>query len=442
MRKFVLFALFFLNGLVAKAQLNPLQGHGLPTTPTSGCTSPYTDLDTGTFYTCAGGQYIAGGNPSLLDNVVYVDGVTYPFTAAGVQAAIAKAVSLGAGGGQSMAVHIAPNPNGIAQGTTSITMKGSVNVICDGIATAVFDFSGTGSTGAFDWPLGTNSAQLLGCKVELFGASGTPTCFTLEGSIAQPNVNNAIINTACATEQTTGTQKGIVITSGGSGVASGVSANLFRDIIFGGILGTVNPVQSNGDFNNQFLNLVYRGTNSSRATPFIGSFENDRMDISMSAEGSTGVAMLTLQGNAAGNIIHEICDLSASDTCLNESGGGNAGGNIIEISDANLTPLGTKLSSSLVHFCTLTAAITGICTDYAPAINFADSGQCTMASGTCTAQSLTHTYSVAPKCGGFWTGTGTLTGILKFPSTTSTTTPASSVGTDTAQINWFCFGPA
>lgn len=69
-----------------------------------------------------------------------------------------------------------------------------------------------------------------------------------------------------------------------------------------------------------------------------------------------------------------------------------------------------------------------------------DQGQCTMAAGTCTAQSLGHTYAAAPFCVVTWTGTGTLTGILKAPSTTTTTTPASSVGTDTAQVNWACFG--
>lgn len=69
-----------------------------------------------------------------------------------------------------------------------------------------------------------------------------------------------------------------------------------------------------------------------------------------------------------------------------------------------------------------------------------DEGQCTMTSGTCGAQSLGSTYSSAPKCFANWTGTGTLTGILKVPSTTTTVAPASTVGTDTAQVNWACFG--
>lgn len=67
-----------------------------------------------------------------------------------------------------------------------------------------------------------------------------------------------------------------------------------------------------------------------------------------------------------------------------------------------------------------------------------ESGSCTMVSGTCSAQSLTKTYSTAPRCFASWNGSGTLTGILKVPSTTSTVTPASSVNTDTAVVNWEC----
>ena len=74
------------------------------------------------------------------------------------------------------------------------------------------------------------------------------------------------------------------------------------------------------------------------------------------------------------------------------------------------------------------------------ALKITDEGSCTMSSGACTAQPLSHTYAAAPKCFVNWTGTGTLTGLLKIPSTTSTVTPASSVGSDSAQVNWACFG--
>ncbi len=69
-----------------------------------------------------------------------------------------------------------------------------------------------------------------------------------------------------------------------------------------------------------------------------------------------------------------------------------------------------------------------------------DQGSCTMSSGACSAITLNHTYPAAPVCFVQWTGIGALTGILKAPTTSTTITPASSVGTDTAQVNWGCFG--
>ncbi len=69
-----------------------------------------------------------------------------------------------------------------------------------------------------------------------------------------------------------------------------------------------------------------------------------------------------------------------------------------------------------------------------------DRGVCTMSAGACPAQSLGSTYASAPFCFGTWTGGGTLAGTLKITSTTTTVTPQSSTGTDTAQVNWICFG--
>lgn len=73
-------------------------------------------------------------------------------------------------------------------------------------------------------------------------------------------------------------------------------------------------------------------------------------------------------------------------------------------------------------------------------MNLTDSGSCVMVAGTCTAQALGSTYSVAPKCVATWTGTGSLAGKLRISSTTTTVTPSSDNAADTAQVNWACFG--
>lgn len=70
--------------------------------------------------------------------------------------------------------------------------------------------------------------------------------------------------------------------------------------------------------------------------------------------------------------------------------------------------------------------------------NWHDQGTCTMAAGTCAAQTLSNGFAGGSSvCWGNYVS-GTLTGNIKFPSTATTVTPASSVGTDTAVLQWAC----
>jgi hypothetical protein len=85
---------------------------------------------------------------------------------------------------------------------------------------------------------------------------------------------------------------------------------------------------------------------------------------------------------------------------------------------------------------------------YEPWNRISETWQCVMAAGACSAINLIHTYnSGAMSCSASWNGTGTFTGILKLPITVSggtggvgTVTPASTVGTDTANIFGTCSG--
>lgn len=79
-----------------------------------------------------------------------------------------------------------------------------------------------------------------------------------------------------------------------------------------------------------------------------------------------------------------------------------------------------------------------------------DSGQCTMTSGACVTQNLPHAFQNTKMfCTASWSGTGTLTGLLKVAETVSggtggvgTVAISSTVGTDTAQVWWICTGQA
>lgn len=79
----------------------------------------------------------------------------------------------------------------------------------------------------------------------------------------------------------------------------------------------------------------------------------------------------------------------------------------------------------------------------------ADEGQCQLdgTDGRCPTQNLSSTYKNGPLCFATWNGVNTLTGILKVASCPSCgpggvgqAYPASTVGSDNAQVSWACFG--
>lgn len=67
-------------------------------------------------------------------------------------------------------------------------------------------------------------------------------------------------------------------------------------------------------------------------------------------------------------------------------------------------------------------------------------GTCTMTSGQCPQITFGTSFTTTPACTVSWTGTGTLTGFLSSQRTSSGIRPKSSVGTDTAVIDWKCQG--
>ena len=68
------------------------------------------------------------------------------------------------------------------------------------------------------------------------------------------------------------------------------------------------------------------------------------------------------------------------------------------------------------------------------------SGSCAMSSGACTAISFASTYASTPSCVCSWDGIGTLTGVIKCTHSTTSITPSSTVGTDTASVSYHCIG--
>ena len=67
-------------------------------------------------------------------------------------------------------------------------------------------------------------------------------------------------------------------------------------------------------------------------------------------------------------------------------------------------------------------------------------GTCSMTSGACTLVTFATPFNSTPSCQVNWTGSGVLTGILSSNRVTSSIQPKSSIGSDTAQVDWSCFG--
>jgi hypothetical protein len=78
---------------------------------------------------------------------------------------------------------------------------------------------------------------------------------------------------------------------------------------------------------------------------------------------------------------------------------------------------------------------------YTVTLSFSDTnGTCTMSSGQCAAIVFATAYKTTPTCTVTWTGTGTLTGLLSSQRTSSGLRPHSSVGSDSAVVDWKCQG--
>ena len=75
-----------------------------------------------------------------------------------------------------------------------------------------------------------------------------------------------------------------------------------------------------------------------------------------------------------------------------------------------------------------------------PFLTLSDQGACTMSGGACAAVNFARTYATPPQCFVTWNGAGTLTGVVKAVSSDTQITVTSSGGSDSAHMNWICFG--
>lgn len=337
------------SSVCAQNRFNISYSH-FPGVPTGTCTAPMVAEDdaNGTFYTCSNGLWSAVTsvinssfiNTSFLNNTIWMDGVKYPYTAAGLQQAI---IDANGHGGLAGVVMIGSTANGvsslqqIALGSTTITMPSFTYIVGAGRDATGVDYQGTGA--AFDFPAGTIESGIINLGVEI-DARQPGTCFTFEGNVSLPTHDNIIQNVSCGSSLATLGQIGMTLTPtpAGSNGANYIRDNIFQNVWFNNIQ---TPIVSNGDFSNKFTGITVDGFSDSTVA-VNGGFYNDRLELTVHKEMSSNGTALNVTGY--GNNIDLYCDIgqTAGNICLNDAGGGNH----VVVSNLNLTPLGMTNATS------------------------------------------------------------------------------------------------
>jgi hypothetical protein len=341
----------------------------LPSLPAGSCSINqfFQNETNGTLYTCLNGVWTSAVNVSSMNNTIWMDGVKYPWTAAGLRQAIADA---NGHAGLAGVVRVGSTANGLLTNNlqqieldgNTITVPSYTYIVGDGRDATGLDFvapagcsmpTSSNPCAAFYFPPGTRESGIINLGIELDGGANG-TCFYLEGNSTFSTFNNVIQNVSCGNGFSTGTRHGIVLNPTPAGIngSSYIRDNIFQNIWFSGYNGNgiESPILSNGDYSNKFMNIQSDNPANGGAT-FSGTFINDRLELTVHKENSSNITALYLAEGTNGDIVDLYCDLSSApgNACINDAGGGNH----IVVSNMNLTPLGTPHPYSMVENLTI-----------------------------------------------------------------------------------------
>ena len=358
-----------------------------PGVPTGTCTANQLALDTatGNLYTCIGGAWISvvsNINASFINNVVWIDGVKYPYTSGGLQQAILDA---NGHGGLAGVVMIGSTANGVSNlqqislGTTTITIPSFTYIVGAGRDATGLDYNGTGC--AFDFPAGTRDSGLFYLGIEQdSGNANSGICF--EGNPSNQTFNNQIVGVTTANNSgqfgyITG-QKGIVLTSTppGPNGSTYIRNNIFRDVLIQGIS---QPIVINADFQDRW-DVKLQGVGTSQ-TAFAGCPISDIIDLSVEDWGPVNANTVgfgdTLYSGCTNNQVRATINLvGPGATMLNDA----ANGNMLTITDSNASGLGTPSPTSVTQYC---KAMSPYCATYFPTFNSASNCSSSMSPALC-----------------------------------------------------------
>ena len=271
------------------------------------------------------------------NNVIYVDGTNYPYTAAGIEAAINDVPTPGGTGGAVML----PAAE-IALGSTGLIMRKHVCLIGITSDSSRLTYNGTGS--AITFPPGMVESCLKHVTVALGIYAGANAI----GISVQGNFNNdlqVVYNKIEDVSVSTGVVKpgqiGIDLAdlSQPQPAPAGVSLSWFDTIK---IVNLGQPIVVNGQEGNFWNGIQINGFASIAVNDALGADDFWQLRITGATASPSATGFLE---TGRMNQIHLTCDfgMGPERTCVNDAGGKN----MWEVSA--LTPVGTVASSSFFH---------------------------------------------------------------------------------------------
>jgi len=270
------------------------------------------------------------------NNEIYVDGVTYPYNAAGVQAAINDVRSPQGGGGAVILPAVE-----IALGSRGLTMRKHVCLIGISSDSSWLTYSGTGS--AISFPIGMVDSCLKHLTVALgMDAGANASAISVQGNFNRglATVYIKIQDVAVWTGVIKPGQIGMNLAdlSETQPAPSGIQLSWFDAIK---IVNFGQPIVINGQEGNFWNNIHINGFSSVAVND---AASNDNFWQLRLSGASARPSAIGFQEAGALNQVHLTCDFGVGlQTCVNDKGGKN----IWDVSA--LTPVGTVASSSFLR---------------------------------------------------------------------------------------------
>lgn len=313
--------------------------------------------------TLSGNNSFTGTNTaSQFNNILWMDGTTYPLTAAGLQSALNVTAANGGGTVIIGNMYNASGNQAISLGSTTITLPPSVCLVGMGDGALGNPGGGPalnyqGSSAAVLMPASSTTPAnscLRHLFIQLGGSSGAGArAIEIDGTASHTATQNIIEDIYIFSNSTNTGQRGLFLNS--TGGQAFISGNSFRDIQcnFNAAQNCIDSASTGtGDEQNVFMNIrrVPGQANNNSVAFNMNSYEDEFLGMIDAALGTTNTGM---QLNGTGNKIRIVCDNGSP--CANETGS-QPGQNVWNITYSSTASVGAVVTTSNVTVTPLAAS--------------------------------------------------------------------------------------